>query len=221
MKLSNPTDGILTASMTAVLEVMNRIPTARSGRSIASSCQGVSVSQANIVLRRLESIGIVSSIAAPPSKLYSLNSEHLLTQPLLDLVNARERAFGWLSHELASLPGLISATYFGSVARGEDHELSDLDLLLVFEDHQIPSADLVFELGQGFLVRTGNSLGVISKSLSELSPMVTGKSAFMQNVLSEGVVLLGEALATTIERNPVETPSRTISSSSASISRRR
>ena len=217
MKLTNATEGILTASMAAVLEVMQRIPIARSGRAIAHSCQGVSVSQVNIVLRRLESIGIVTAAAAPPSKLYSLNHDHLMTHPLLALIDASSQVLNWLGAELANWQGVVSATIFGSVARGDDHEQSDLDLLVVLAQNQAPSMESVLDLQRQFLRRTGNSLGVVVKSMSELSAMFQEESAFIDNVLTEGKLLLGEELISLVERKTVETPSRTIAPPSASL----
>lgn len=199
--------------MAKVLNVMRQVTRPRSGRAIAHSCQGVSVSQVNIALRKLEAIGVVVSDPAPPSKLYQINHDHVLTGSLMKLLGAKSDLMSWLSAQLVELPGLISATVFGSVARGEDGEESDLDLLLVFSD----DTDLGLRVGReldlqsDFLLKSGTSLGIISKSLSEVLASLEEESAFMQNVLSEGNLLFGEGLASLTKRKRFETPGSKVS----------
>lgn len=212
MLLNNPTNGILNQSIVVVLQTMVMVPTGRSGRAIAQSCQRVSVSQVNIVLRQLESIGVVRSTHVPPAKLYSINHDHILTKPLLDLVSASSDWRIWLKQELSQLSGLSSAIQFGSVVRGEDTEGSDLDLLLLYQEDASGSnrSEQEFALADAFFLKTGNSLGIISKSVSELSTKVLQESALVQNILREGQVVWGEALTVLIERQSVETPGSSI-----------
>lgn len=213
MLLNNPTEGLLSDSLAELLRVLNRMTPGRTGRVLARSCDGVSVTQVNALLRRLERIGLVRSESVPPAKQYFLNKQHVLYAPLIAIAGARSEAFEWLSQKVKTLPGLVSAIVFGSVARGEETHESDLDLLLVFDSDEVVSQDdsvdatlsKIFELDAEFFERYGMPLGIIRFGPTALRANIPELSPLAQNVVREGKVLFGEELAQILERLSIET----------------
>jgi predicted nucleotidyltransferase len=213
MLLNNPTEGILSDSLAELLRVLNRMTPGRTGRVLARSCDGVSVTQVNALLRRLERIGLVRSEPVPPAKQYFLNKQHALCAPLIAIAEARSEALAWLSQRAQNLPGLVSAIVFGSAARGEETHESDLDLLLVFDSDEIVSDEdsvdatlrKIFELESEFFERYGIPLGIIRFGPTALRANIPDRSPFTQNVVREGKVLVGEGLAQILERLSIET----------------
>ena len=201
MFINNPSHGLLPGAIAEVLRVLSRMTPGRTGRTIAAACRGVSVSQANVALRRLEALGVVVSKPVPPSKQYFLNSNHVMLQPLLSLVNARDEMFSWLRTKFEQLPGLMSVTLFGSVARRSDAVSSDLDLLAVFEDESEFEllSELITDLKADFLQRYGNNLGLTQLKMSELTNNIQGTSGFVSNVVREGESLWGWGLVNLLE----------------------
>ena len=215
MLLNNPTEGILSDSLAELLRVLNRMTPGRTGRVLARSCSGVSVTQVNALLRRLERIGLVRSEPVPPAKQYFLNKNHALYAPLIAIAEARSEALTWLGENAQKLPGLVSAILFGSVARREETHESDLDLLLVFDSEDVFSQDdsddavlnKVFELDAAFFERYGMPLGIIRFGPRALRANIPELSPLAQNIIREGKVLVGEGLAEILERLTVETAS--------------
>src|SRR5689334_19491192 len=106
-----------------------------SGRQIAKKIPGRG-SQEGVrrVLQALVEAGVVRRSDHPPTALYSLNEEHLAVPHLLALHGLREELFGRMrAHITTWAIQPVSAVVFGSVARGDAHERSDIDVLLVRE----------------------------------------------------------------------------------------
>ncbi|WP_157999397.1 nucleotidyltransferase domain-containing protein [Nitrospirillum viridazoti] len=83
-------------------------------------------------LTNLEKLGIIESAGSERAKLYKLNAKHPFTTPLLSIFQAEKRRFDAIKEEIAaSAPGAIAIWIYGSVARGEDHSQSDLDIVVV------------------------------------------------------------------------------------------
>lgn len=213
MLLNNPTEGILPDSLAELLRVLNRMTPGRTGRVLARFCDGVSVTQVNSLLRRLERIGLVRSEPVPPAKQYFLNKQHVLYAPLIAIAEARSEALAWLSERAQKLPGLVSAIVFGSVARGEESHESDVDLLLVFDSDEVVSEEenldatlsKIFELDSEFFKRYGMPLGIIRFGPTALRANIPELSPLAQNVVREGKVLVGEGLAQILEGLSIET----------------
>jgi predicted nucleotidyltransferase len=220
MFMNNPAKGIISDSMAEVLRAIDRMTPGRTGRVLARACEGVSVTQVNAILRRLEQIGVIRADAVPPAKQYFINREHVFCEPLLALANARQEAFSWLAGRLENLPGLLGATVFGSVARKTDEPNSDLDLLLVFRGDPNGAAegqkldDAIFEIERAFFDRYGNSLGIVRLSQHEISPNLSEQSKFVQNVIRDGRVIVGEGLTQISERLRLESAGPAVPQSS-------
>ena len=195
MILSDPTAGLLSPTLAKLLRALVSESTPRPGRELARIA-GVSSAQGNTLLRRLTQLGIALETKQPPAKLYQINHSHLLVPQLRAILKGLDSIMEELRGDLAKLPTVpVIAVLFGSVMRQEDHEESDLDLYLVFDDLKTLDKGQLLEstadMSEGFLNRTGNSLNVMVQKMSDLRSNFIARSRFLENLLSDGKAVKG------------------------------
>jgi predicted nucleotidyltransferase len=83
-------------------------------------------------LRVLEQLGFISVTRRGRLKLYKLNREDPVVRQL-KLLNT----MGWLIPKLRSLEGRVEVYLYGSAARGEELEDSDLDILAIGREREV------------------------------------------------------------------------------------
>ena len=104
-----------------------------SGRAVATTARAV---------HRLEDRGIVTVMYDGRSHVVRPNMKsHALKRVLAPAIRAEESAYdamlGVLRRDLARKPcSITSAAVFGSTVRGEDHDRSDVDLLVVSDSYE-------------------------------------------------------------------------------------
>jgi predicted nucleotidyltransferase len=195
MILSDPTAGLLSPTLAKLLRAMIAVATPKSGRELARIA-GVSSAQGNTLLRRLTELGIAVETDRAPAKMYEINQSHILVPQLRGLIEGLDSVLEELTGHLAALPAEPAiAVLFGSVMRREDHEASDLDLYLVFDD-SVPLdkgqlLESTADLSEAFFLRTGNSLNVMVQKMSDLRSNFEVRSRFLENLLSDGKALKG------------------------------
>jgi len=129
-----PLDQVFAApSHLAVLRALLDAAEGMSGRQVARLA-GINHQTCAVTLGRLEELGLVRRQGSGQTQLFRLNRTHRLVQDLLLSLLQREREV--FPKLLRRVGGLLSghcrqALVFGSVARGEERRVSDLDLLLV------------------------------------------------------------------------------------------
>lgn len=139
---------------------------------------------------RLTRQGTVLERVTGRSAAYALNREHLLAQPILTIANAKQELIhriaqvisGWEVHPLV-------VTLFGSAARDEMAEDSDIDLLIVMPDaiDHLHTIALVDDLASRTKQWTGNDV----RPLLYLSGEVQ-RAAIFDSILAEGVDIAGD-----------------------------
>lgn len=200
MNLTDPL-ALITPTLDApVLAALVRSGRPLSGREAHRLCGQGSASGVHKVLRRLVSQGIVRAEERAAETLYELNRDHLAAPAIESIVRAPEHLVEHLRRTLRSWrPGPVHASLFGSFARGEAGEGSDIDLLLVRRGRGTEAweADVVALQAQ-VRAMTGNSLEVLEWSMSELRAQRT--TPVLERLLSESVVLAGQPLARLLER---------------------
>ncbi len=143
-------------------------------------------------VERLVDQGIVLRRQAGRANLYRLNRQHVSSEAIELLAQARSQLIAWLEEAIASwqvVPHCVAV--FGSVARGEAGPDSDLDLLVVRRS-EIDEENATWESQLGSLQRsatawTGNDARVVELGEGELAQA----EPLLAEVAGEGIALFG------------------------------
>lgn len=149
-------------------------------------------------VERLAQQGIVDVVVAGPSKLYSLNREHMAAPHVVALAKLREEFLERLRQRLASWT--IKASYaalFGSAARAHMRADSDVDVFIVrpsaiAEDDATWVAQLD-ELARDGSRWTGNDVRVLEMSEADVRLSSMGNDEVLQDIRRHGIRLAGPA----------------------------
>ncbi len=143
-------------------------------------------------VERLVDQGIVLRRQAGRANLYRLNRQHVSSEAIELLAQARSQLIAWLQEAIASWEVVPRcAAVFGSVARGEAGPDSDLDLLVVRRS-EIDEENATWESQLGSLQQsatawTGNDARVIELGEGELAQA----EPLLAEVIGEGIGLFG------------------------------
>lgn len=181
----------------SVLRAMWKAPAPVTGRQV-QQLAGVHNLTATRCLSDLERLGLVQRRAAGRAYLYSLKRSHRLVRHLVDpIFKAEEAAPTRFAGELArALRGqCLSAVVYGSVARGEAHSASDVDLFVVVKDHKAVE-HFVQRTQPGIekLVRNGWSLMLEVNVKTKSQLFESWNSPLVKKILKEGHVVAGSSL---------------------------
>ncbi|MFN3866524.1 MAG: nucleotidyltransferase domain-containing protein [Demequina sp.] len=157
---------------------------------------GRSVPGVRLVLRRLVDQGVVVTVGAGRSHSYTLNREHLAAGPIIALASLREALIERLRERIATWgTPPVYAALFGSGARGQMTDTSDIDLFLVrprgaserFDDD-------VHALAQQATAWTGNPVHPLVMRLDEISGAKSAEPV-LADIAEHGLAVFGEASA--------------------------
>jgi predicted nucleotidyltransferase len=152
-------------------------------------------------LDRLTEEGLLDVRPQGPSKLYTLNREHLAADSVIELANVRARLLDRLRQQIESWAEKPAhASLFGSAARGDGDATSDIDLLVIRPD-QIPDDDPEWreqvEVLAGRVRRwTGNQAGISEMSVNETREMITSEPPILHELRADAIPLFGERFST-------------------------
>lgn len=148
---------------------------------------GGSRSGVHNVLIRLVNAGIVDKVPGG----YVLNREHIAAAPIEQLAGLQGVLVDRLRSELAAWDGkILLAGMFGSTARRDGDEESDIDLLLVSDSADLDG--LADRLSERVRRWTGNHAQVIAKTSAELSELRAKGERIVSEWDRDLVVLGGE-----------------------------
>jgi DNA-binding transcriptional ArsR family regulator len=195
MDLSAPYRAVLSKDEGGVLSVLAGTNEALTGREVARLANGAHSTVARILARLVEH-GVVRAEEAGTSRLYSMNREHLLAEPLLALVRLRGRLLERLVGDLEgwALPAR-HVSLFGSAARGDGDTRSDVDVFVVRpdgidEDH--PTwREQVDALPPRIFDRTGNHASVAEVPEGDLPRLVRERPDVVTEIRRDAVTLVG------------------------------
>jgi len=197
--LRRPLDAVFAApSHLALLRVLAETPHGASGRELARLA-GLSHQASNDALVRLEAMGLVRRVGRGRTFLYTLNVGHaVFTRLLRPLLEAERGVFREIlkTVERAVAPHCLSATIFGSVARGSEGPASDFDLLVVLRQGQGRDrigrilSDLASRLSQTWGIR----LNPIAFTATQVRRHLEGAHPLFTAAVREGIPLAGRPL---------------------------
>jgi predicted nucleotidyltransferase len=164
---------------------------------------GVSVSETNRQIIDLVTIGLVAFVRVGKSKVYQVNQNHFLFEPLRVLFRSLEEVYREIAYDVTTFVKETSEVkaviLFGSLASGKVREdfvknPSDLDLVIVVQDEdQIEftrSSALNYVGSKVFPVYGVNVYPIVLSVNEYLSGL--SNDVFIMNVHSGGEVLYGE-----------------------------
>lgn len=142
-------------------------------------------------LDRLLRQGIVSERAAGHTSGYALNQDHLLINAVLMVADAKSalttRIRETVQQQFSFEPTLV--VMFGSAARGDMSDDSDIDLLFVIPDGvpEEQAEDQLSDLAHSVLTWTGNTVDLLSYREEEVI-----FAPIFDSVMREGIEILGD-----------------------------
>lgn len=172
------------------------------GRQVARLVRRGSQPAVNAALDRLVSQGLVTRAPAPPAYLYAVNREHLAYPAVEALASMRTELISRLRAALSAWEtSPVHASLFGSAARGDGDERSDIDIFLV-RPRSVAEDDEGWqrqtdELSAAVEAWTGNPVSLIEFSDDRVADMTPEALAPM---LSDGVQAFGVRLSELIDQ---------------------
>jgi predicted nucleotidyltransferase len=191
----NPVEALIPGVQGRVLTVLARTQAELTMRSVAELA-GVSANQATVVLNRLVRLGLVERRNVGAAALVRLVRENEAARSVLSLVDLRQGVLARFEREARKIrPAPTCLAVFGSFARGEAHENSDVDVLAVPPtDAHSDGGHWTAALGQWSdrAARiAGNPVNLLEATVEELPRLVRREQAPWRTIVEEGVVLIG------------------------------
>lgn len=197
MNLSSPLSSVIPGVHGSVLAVLARTDHPLSGRAVAALTHGAaSQRRVNDVLGALVDAGIVLRERHPPVHLYRLNRAHVAAEGILALSRQREALVERIRVDVAAwaVPP-VSASLFGSAARGEAGPHSDVDIVVVPGTHG-PSeatmwAEQLDQLAQHVLDWSGNHCEILELTEAELADARVRNDRLVSELRNDAIALGG------------------------------
>ena len=153
---------------------------------------GTSVGSASNVLNRLVMLGLVERREAGSSSLVRLSKENEAARLVVALSSLRSRVIERMRAEAKKLrPAPESLFLFGSFARGEATETSDLDVLAITTTDQPSLAESLGRWCEASSRVAGNPVALITLSKREWSRQLKSSNALWTNIARGGILLAG------------------------------
>lgn len=146
-------------------------------------------------LRELSDSRIVAARKIGKSKLYSINKKHLVFREIKNLFGAERTGFLKVAARFAKgvdKAGIKSIVLFGSVARGEASEKSDIDILIIFKKSGFPAKEKINAQIQEFLDMHDVEIIPTFLTMKEALKRRRKFDRFIMNVINEGKILYGD-----------------------------
>lgn len=140
--------------------------------------------------RRLTDQGTVLERIIGRSSAYGLNVEHLLAEPIRQIALAKQRLITELAQRVAEWPKQpLTVKLFGSAARNEMTDSSDIDIIVVMPDDVEPERvqDLVDDLTRFASGLTGNDVRPLLYYGAEVAT-----ANIFDSILEEGIDIAGD-----------------------------
>ena len=196
--LERPLDWVFSAPChVAILRALMDSKEGMSGRAVARRA-GINHQACARALRKLEGLGVTRRRGSGNTQLVVLNFEHaLVSGALLPLLRHERETAARLREEIATRFGrqALSATLFGSVARGEAGFGSDVDLLLTAEPRTRETvAEDARPFASGFMRKYGFRLSPIVLTPREVRTRIKRSDPLILNIRKDGIDLLSRRL---------------------------
>lgn len=198
MDFARPVEALIPGAQGRILAVLVETTADLNLRTIARLA-GISAAQASRVLPDLVSLGMVERREAPPSALFRLGRDHVIVDAVVLVARARDRMIQRMKTIAAELPvAPLSVIAFGSFARGEADEKSDIDTVLVRpegtdESGQDWSAS-VQRWKDTVAQVSGNRVEVLEVPAADIACRLSSRRQVWKDIRAHGFVVFGLSL---------------------------
>lgn len=184
MDFSVPFGGLMPGARGAVLAVLLRTGAPLTGRRIHSLIEGHSLGAVQQALRDLERIGVITTESIGRAGVHRINEDHEAVAPLRSLASPIEMLTRVVRQSTSDVEAVI---VFGSVARGEAHAVSDIDLVVIAPDAWDGRADLQQQVHE----RLGNDCDVLQLTREDFARPPEDREPIVAEILRDGLALVG------------------------------
>lgn len=157
-------------------------------RHLRGLAETIEVDPSNLsrVLQKLVKLGLFEVEILGRAKLFSLNPKCPFYKELRNLVLKVQGVEKSLRLMVEETPGVKEAFLFGSFARGEADEWSDIDVLLIGD----PDFTILSEQVEKVEKRLGREVNYVILTTYELRQRKRNKDAFIEDIFREKYVVL-------------------------------
>ncbi|WP_185021597.1 nucleotidyltransferase domain-containing protein [Curtobacterium sp. PhB130] len=167
MEVAEPLATLVGRTAARAIRVLARTDSGMTGRQVARVAGVASHTGIKRALDKLELAGLVVVERGLQHSSYRANRSHVLWPAIELALEARQELERRIVHLVdRSDVGVISVSVFGSVARGDSTAASDVDLVVVFDDHV--DTELIVELGSMVRIWSGNDCQVFDVTRPDL-----------------------------------------------------
>lgn len=201
MDLTHPIRSIVPTLDAPVFEVLAGTTRPLSGHQVYVLARTGSARGVRLVLARLVAQGLVVADEHPGATLYAANRKHLAWPAIEALVGLRSALLEQLRIRIQDWPiAPIHASVFGSTARGDADEQSDIDLLLVRPDGSSEDewARQLEALRDWVLESTGNRCQAFDVDAARFAEHVEAGDPLVDAWRRDGIQLVGASIETLV-----------------------
>lgn len=135
-------------------------------------------------LRALDRLGLITTDTIGRAGVHRVNESHAAIAPLRLLVSPTEMLARLVQEAVREVDAVI---VFGSVARGDAHTDSDIDLAVVAPPEWAGRTDLQQQIQE----RLGNNCDVLHLTREHFDPAPEDREPVVAEVLRDGIALVG------------------------------
>jgi predicted nucleotidyltransferase len=185
MDFGQPFGGLMPGARGATLAALLRTGTPLTGRRVhALVADRHSLGAVQQALRDLERLGLITTEAIGRAGVHRVNEGHAAIAPLRALASPIEMLTRVVEEAVRDVDAVL---VFGSVARGDAHADSDVDLVVI-----APAAwDGTAELQQQVSERLGNDCDVLHLTGDHFKLGPEDREPVVSDILRDGIALVG------------------------------
>ncbi len=185
MDFGEPFGGLMPGARGAALAVLLRTGAPLTGRRVhALVADRHSLGAVQQALRDLDRLGLITTEAIGRAGVHRINEGHAAIAPLRSLASPIEMLTRVVEETVRGVEAVI---VFGSVARGDAHADSDVDLVVI-----APGAwDGQAELQQQVQERLGNDCDVLHLTGDHFKLAPEDREPVVSEILRDGIALVG------------------------------
>jgi predicted nucleotidyltransferase len=186
MLLNEPFGGVIPGARGAVLSTLLRTDARLTGRQVhALVSDRHSLWSVQEALKAWAQLGVVHTQVIGRAVVHSINEDHYTVAPLrslLDPIAALTETAGQIAGDRVE-----AIILFGSVARGEAHEGSDIDLAVIAQS----GWDGRVDLEDAVRSRLGNDCDALVFTAEDFARLAAAREPVVDEILLEGIPLIG------------------------------